>query len=255
MFIRKHKGFVFTLLNNHGGLVMNKSVHIYCAGTALIVALSSPLSVSFAAIRAPEPGDLVISEVMANPSAVSDRAGEWFELFNPTIDSLILNNLVISDNGSNAHQMSTGSDLLINSGQYFVLARNGDININGGVVADYVYSGFTLGNTSDAIIITADGREITRLEYDAGFSSAGKSTELLMLSGEIENYQTTPDTFIYGAGDTGTPGTAGSSELKVSSVPVPAAIWLFGSGLLGFCGLGRKKLCSNLSNAGTHHCN
>jgi len=220
---------------------MKKSVHIYCTTTALIFALSSSLSVSFAAIRAPEPGDLVISEVMANPSAVSDRAGEWFELFNPTIDSLILNNLVISDNGSNAHQIDTGSDLLINSGQYLVLARNGDININGGVVADYVYTGFTLGNTSDAIIISSAGTEITRLEYNTGFSGMGKSTELLRLSSEIENYQPTPDTFIYGAGDIGTPGTAGSSELKVSSVPVPTAIWLFGSGLLGFCSLGRKK--------------
>ncbi len=220
---------------------MNKSVHIYCTTTALIAALSSPLSVSFAAVRAPRPGDLLISEVMANPSAVSDRVGEWFELFNPTPDSLILNNLVISDNGSNTHQIDTGSDLLINSGQYLVLARNGDININGGVVADYVYSGFTLGNTSDAIIISSADTEITRLEYNRGFSGMGESTELLGLSSEIENYQPTPDTFIYGAGDIGTPGTAGSSELKVSSVPVPAAIWLFGSGLLGFCNPGRKK--------------
>ncbi len=220
---------------------MNRSVHTYCTITSLIFVLSGSLSVSNAAIRTPEAGDLVISEIMANPSAVSDSVGEWFELFNPTIDSLILSNLVISDNGSNTHQINTESTLLIDSGQYLVLARNGDISVNGGVVADYVYSGFTLGNTSDAIIISSKDIEITRLEYSAGFSVSGKSTELPGLPGDIENYQITPDAFTYGMGDTGTPGIAGSTELEVSSVPLPAALWLFGSGLLGLCQIGRKK--------------
>ncbi|NOZ36577.1 MAG: lamin tail domain-containing protein, partial [Gammaproteobacteria bacterium] len=141
---------------------MNNSVHTYCTLTSLVFALSGSLSVANAAIRAPKPGDLVISEVMANPSSVSDSVGEWFELFNPTLDSLVLNNLVLSDNGSNKHQINAANNLLINSGQYFVLARNGDSNINGGIVADYVYSGFTLNNRSDAIIISSDDVEITR---------------------------------------------------------------------------------------------
>lgn len=219
---------------------MNKSVHA-CTTAAFIIALNSTISTSFAAIRAPAAGDLVISEVMANPSAVSDSAGEWFELFNPTLDSIILNNLFISDNGSNLHQINSGSSLLIDSGQYFVLARNGDINLNGGIVADYVYSGFSLGNTSDAIIISSDTVEITRLEYSTGFAQSGKSTELFRLPSTLDNYQTTADTFLYGAGDVGTPGTLGSSELPVSAVPVPTAIWLFGSGLLGLLGISRKK--------------
>ncbi|VAX12416.1 hypothetical protein MNBD_GAMMA24-2407 [hydrothermal vent metagenome] len=220
---------------------MNNSVHSYCAITSLIFALSSSISLANAAIRTPGPGDLVISEVMANPSAVSDSVGEWFELFNPGMDSLILNNLVLSDNGRNRHQINASNDLLINRGQYFVLARNGDSNINGGIAADYVYSGFTLNNRSDAIIISLDGVEITRLEYNAGFVKNGKSTELLSLPSETDDYQTTPDQLTYGAGDTGTPGAEGSSELKVSAVPVPASLWLFASGLMGICSIGKKK--------------
>jgi len=220
---------------------MNKSVHQYLSITSLIVILGSPLSVANAAIRAPAPGDLVISEFMANPAAVSDSLGEWFELFNPTADSLILNNLIISDNGSNAHQINTESPLLINSGQYFVLARNADININGGVIADYIYSGFSLGNSSDAIIISSTDIEITRLEYSSGFIQAGRSSEIFQLPGDIENYQDTPDIFIYGAGDIGSPGTAGSSALPVSTIPIPAAAWLFGSGLIGFFSIARKN--------------
>ncbi len=220
---------------------MNNSVRTYCTITSLVFALNGTLSVASAAIRAPGPNDLVISEVMANPSAVSDRVGEWFELFNPTIDSLVLNNLVLSDNGSNKHRINTDNKLLIDSGQYFVLARNGDSEINGGIVADYIYSGFTLNNRSDAIIISSDDAEITRLEYNSTFSKNGKSTELLSLPDKIGNYQVTPDTLTYGAGDVGTPGAPGSSKLTVSAVPVPAALWLFGSGLLGIGGIGRKK--------------
>ncbi len=220
---------------------MNKSIHTCCTITSFIFALNSLPGLAGAVTRAPVTGELLISEVMANPAAVTDSLGEWFELFNPTIDSLILNNLVISDNGSNLHRINTEIPLVIDSGEYFVLARNGDISVNGGVAADYVYSGFTLGNTSDAIIISSDDIEITRLEYSSGFSQSGKSTELFQLPGAIENYQLTPDSFIYGAEDIGTPGAAGSSELPVSTVPVPAAIWLFGSGLIGLCGIGKRR--------------
>ena len=41
-------------------------------------------------------GDLLISEVMANPAAVSDSNGEWFELFNASLHSIDLNGLTIS---------------------------------------------------------------------------------------------------------------------------------------------------------------
>jgi hypothetical protein len=35
---------------------------------------------------------------------------------------------------------------------------------------------------------------------------------------------------------------AGSALVRVSAVPVPAAVWLFGSGLLGLIGLARRKV-------------
>ncbi|MDH5191281.1 MAG: VPLPA-CTERM sorting domain-containing protein [Gammaproteobacteria bacterium] len=35
--------------------------------------------------------------------------------------------------------------------------------------------------------------------------------------------------------------TFGSSDISVSAVPVPAAIWLFGSGLIGLAGIMRRR--------------
>ena len=36
-------------------------------------------------------------------------------------------------------------------------------------------------------------------------------------------------------------GAAGLVDPNLSAVPVPGAVWLFGSALLGFAGFGRKK--------------
>ncbi len=217
---------------------MNPSVRLFFVLVCFLLTAANPAS---AAIRAPAAGDLLISEVMANPAAVSDSLGEWFELFNPTADTLVLNQLVLSDNGSNRHTLSADTDLLLGSGEYFLLARNGDSASNGGLVPDYVYSSFTLGNSADAIILSLADTEIARLEYGSGFAVSGASTELLRLPTELANYQPSPEGMTYGMGDRGTPGAAGSAALPVSAVPLPAAGWLFGSGLLALLGTRRRS--------------
>lgn len=84
--------------------------------------------------------DLLISEIMADPTAVTDSNGEWFELFNPGNEAVNLDGITLHDDGSNSVLLS-GSGLSIASGSYFVLARNGDSLSNGGFSADYVYGG------------------------------------------------------------------------------------------------------------------
>ncbi|MCW9024660.1 MAG: lamin tail domain-containing protein [Gammaproteobacteria bacterium] len=206
-----------------------------------VLSLSVISSISSAAIRTPVAGDLVISEVLANPAAVSDTYGEWFEVLNLSQDSLIIDGLLISDSGTNEHYVDTGNSLLIDPAQYFVFARNSDTTINGGLTPDYTYTNFTLSNTSDAIVLSFNSNEITRLDYDASFGISGQSMELFNLPAEISNYQLTPDTMTFGDGDIGTPGMAGSTDLAVSEVPLPAAFWLFGSGLIGMLGLSRRS--------------
>ena len=202
----------------------------------VLLCLLSPFS------HAASISDLLITEIMANPSAVSDTRGEWFELFNPTAQSIDLSGVVISDDGSNSFTISSDSSLMIDSGSYFVMARNGDSTLNGGVNADYSYSNFTLGNSSDQIIFSDTSGEQLRFEYGAGFAPNGSSMELInavMLPG---NYAAT--TSIFGAGDFGSPGEAGSFSPAVatSPVPVPGAIWLMGSGLIGLLGFKHKKI-------------
>ncbi len=182
---------------------------------------------------------LLITEVMANPSAVSDTNGEWFELYNPTAVRVDLEGLLLSDDGSNSHTIASGGNLWIAPGEYFVLGRNGDPLVNGGFRADYVYGNFTLGNTSDQIVLTDDAGEQLRLNYGSGFVGDGRSTELVGLPMDGEHYALTDVTRVYGSGDIGTPGVAGAFE--PSPVPVPAAAWLFCSGLAGMVGFSRRK--------------
>lgn len=185
--------------------------------------------------------DLLISEIMANPAAVTDANGEWFELFNPTSDSINLSGISLSDAGSNSHLISNSNDLWVNSGSYFVMARNGTSLNNGGFTADYVYSNFTLGNSSDQIIFSEGTNELLRFDYSSGFVANGSSMKLLSESMLAGNYAAS--TSAYGDGDFGTPGTEGTYAFSVapSAVPLPSALWLFGSGLMGLIGLTRRK--------------
>ena len=189
--------------------------------------------------------DLLISEVMVNPAALSDTQGEWFELYNPTTDEINLRALTLGDDGSDLHRIE--SDLLILPGQYLTLARFTDP----GFVPDYIYDDFTLTNTEDEIVFSDGTLDLLRLEYSGGFAVAGQSRTLTELPMIASNYDLTLATLNYGLGDIGTPGSGdefdGSTDTGLSPVPVPAAVWFFASGLLGLfslssrAGLWRKR--------------
>ena len=100
--------------------------------------------------------NIVISEIMPNPSAVSDGNGEWFEVFNADSIIIDLNSWVIKDNDSdspNYNTISVATSLNIEPGEYLVLGNNADSTTNGGLFVDYEYSGFYLGNFEDEIIL------------------------------------------------------------------------------------------------------
>jgi len=210
------------------------SIWFYTIAGIVLACTFSPLS------HGASVSDLLITEIMANPLAVSDPEGEWFELYNPTTESISLNDIVISDDNSLGHAISSSAELLIHPDSYFVLARNDDSNLNGGFNADYTYSRFTLANTRDQIIFSDGTGELLRFEYEAGFTPNGASMELIGAVMLSENYAAATTTF--GNGDLGTPGEAGSFiQPSPSPVPVPSAAWLMASGLMGLVSFSRRQ--------------
>ena len=178
--------------------------------------------------QVPGSGELVITEVMANPQAVSDNKGEWVELLNVSDHKILLNGLIIKDLGSNRHVIQPDDTLSMDPGEYLVLAKNGDPAENGGVTAGYVYQGFSLSNSEDEIILELeDGTLIDQVIYqDQWPLVAGASFELHadhLNATENDDPQfwsqaVTP----YGAGDLGTPGSPSATSLSITISEKPA---------------------------------
>ncbi|MEA2002180.1 MAG: ExeM/NucH family extracellular endonuclease [Actinomycetota bacterium] len=160
------------------------------------------------------PGDIVINEIMQNPSAVADSAGEWFELFNPTGADIDINGWTIADNDTDSHLISNGGPLLVPAGGHLVLGNNTDSVTNGGVTVAYSYGGsWFLGNSGDEAVLLDDTLvEIDRVEWDNGATFPDPNGASMALNNPANdnndgtNWCTaaTP----YGAGDLGTPGAA-----------------------------------------------
>ncbi|MCX6044833.1 MAG: lamin tail domain-containing protein [Chloroflexi bacterium] len=178
------------------------------------------------AVSTPPP--LLISEFMADPKAVSDTNGEWFELYNPTADTVNLHDWVLKDLGGDHHTINV--DLLIQPGAYLVLGRNQDLATNGGVPVAYVYTGLTLANSTDELLLLApDGTETDRVSWGdaAGLAiTLGASNERTNLA-EPAQWATANTPWSGSAGDRGTPGSlyVPAPLVTVTSTPLSANTW------------------------------
>ena len=198
------------------------------SGLALLGPATGP------AFAGPAEPQVVVNEVMSNPDAVSDDAGEWFEVHNRGAADVSLQGWRIASGNDAVHTISAA--VSVPAGGYLVLARSGAPGANGGVAAGYAYgTGVTLVNTSDWLALRdASGATVDSVAWSASPAGVSRgvrdpSADNTFLAGVNWTAQTTP----YGGGDRGTPGarndgyvaprpdTAGaSSELVVHVLDV-----------------------------------
>ncbi|WP_370003236.1 lamin tail domain-containing protein, partial [Winogradskyella sp.] len=172
---------------------------------------------------AQNPGDLVITEIMKDPTAVIDDNGEWFELHNTTASDIDIDGWTLKDDGTNNYIIDstidpvtgTGGVTVVPAGGYLVLGRSLDIMVNGGAPIDYAYqNNFNMGNGADEVVLVTPGSvEISRVNYDGGPNFpdvAGVSMQLNpTFLNEIDNDNGGNwclSMSSYGDGDLGTPG-------------------------------------------------
>lgn len=166
------------------------------------------------AIAAPSMGDLVITEVMANPDAVSDSDGEWFEVKNISGGAVDLNGMQMGfdEDDSSAALPGDGACLSVAADGYAVLAGNADAATNGGLPDTSFEMGFSsLGNSSRSIWIGYGESRWDELVYPdaaAGVASSVDPDSETTDGNDIAENICDADT-AYGDGDLGTPGAPG----------------------------------------------
>lgn len=161
----------------------------------------------------PDPGDVLITEVMQDPTAMGDSDGEWLELFNTTEAAIDLQGLVIRDDDTDLHLIGTA--LIIEAGSYLVLGRTATATPR----VDYVYADFLLANDDDEVVLSTfgtdgtDGIELCGVRYDAGITfpdpegaSMNLDTRLYDLTSSALGDSWCEARTPYGFGDFGTPG-------------------------------------------------
>jgi len=160
-------------------------------------------------------GDLVISEVMQNPNAVSDSNGEWFEVYNASGSEVELLDLYVYDDGTNAFTVSTSATL--EAGGFFVFANDASTATNGGKDVDYEYStaDMALGNGEDEIYLSNGSVVIDGVGWDNGATFPDPTGASMTLDPDLLDANANDDgsawcqaTTSFGDGDLGTPGAA-----------------------------------------------
>ncbi len=153
--------------------------------------------------RAPNTGEIVVSEVMMDPTALSDSLGEWIELHNATQSVLTLEGCVISDDRNDDFVLEA---LALPANGYLVLGRSEQAAPR----VDHVYSGMTLTNTGDEIVITCNGVTVDRVAYAAGYPRPAGHPMQLDATTLTAAANDLPDAWC-AAVDAGTPGAANAA--------------------------------------------
>ena len=118
-------------------------------------------------------GNLVISEIMANPDTCGDRdnAGEYIEVYNAAAGSVDLNCLALTDGGEHVGYVET--ETIVPAGGYAVLQRRGEeycyddaIAATGAPTAIY-RKAMSLNNDGDSVTLSYEGTVFDTVTYTA----------------------------------------------------------------------------------------
>ncbi len=168
------------------------------------------------AVQEPQPGDVLVTELMLDPTEVYDADGEWIELWNTTSSAIDISGWELSDAGADLVTVSPDAPLSIPAGGRLVLGKTTSTSANGGVSVAWGYgSDLTLSNGEDEVILKrADGLTMFSLAYTESNWTVepGYSNQLAPGASSLSDAQSPYNWCVawsaptYGLGDYGTPG-------------------------------------------------
>lgn len=212
------------------------------------IALSSCLTLSSHA-------SVVINEIDYDQSG-ADTA-EFIELYNSGSSTVSLDNFIIeliNGNNSQSYRTINLSSFSIDANAYFVVCGDASLVAN----CDYSFTTTTSwmqNGAPDGVGLYENDNLRDSLSYEGALFPLTEGDQLLVNDNAIDNFSLSriangidsnnnADDFQLGCITPGTINMAATGDCSatgVSAVPVPAAAWLFGSGLLGLVGIARKK--------------
>jgi hypothetical protein len=158
-------------------------------------------------------GALIITEIMANPDAILDTQGEYFEIFNTTNEPVDLQNMVIRKDDASTHIVE--EQIILPSHAYFIFARSETAT----ATEKYIYSSISLTNDEGVLALYnygsdgTNGTLIFSLDYgDDSFPSVPSGASLILdpdLLNHIDAANGTSwciSSSVFSTGDQGTPG-------------------------------------------------
>ena len=180
---------------------------------------------------------------------------EFIELFNSSGQTVALNGFsleLINGTSSASYRSIDLSGFSMQQGAYLVVCTDAALVLN----CDHVFAGTSswLQNGAPDGIALLDGNEVVdAVTYEGqitGYTEGGAllladSNSVIMSLARLPDGGDSDNNFSDFGSACITPGTmniAGSGDcsmLSVTPVPVPAAVWLFASGLLGLAGVAR----------------
>ncbi len=159
-------------------------------------------------------GELLITEIMFNPSALSDTEGEWFEIYNNSDHVVNLQNLILGRDDANRHIITDPIEL--SPAAFFVFSRNEQAT---DVTNSTIYgSDILLPNTGATISIYNEGTEtdpgalIFAVNYggdgfpDGSGASISLNPNMMNAADAIVGTSWCKSTSAFSTGDFGTPG-------------------------------------------------
>jgi hypothetical protein len=134
-----------------------------------------PVTLAVRPVRRPNVGDLVITEWMADPAAVGDTAGEYFEAL-VKVDT-DLNGLVLGDSSTTTSTVQGQGCIAVTANSFVVFAKNANPIVNGNLPPVAATFAFDLNNSADSIrVLGVDGGLLDSVSYTT--FRAGASTQL-----------------------------------------------------------------------------
>jgi len=146
-------------------------------------------------------GDLIVTELMANPDALTDDLGEWFEVYNNSDSDVNLNGLIVKY-GTKEYIVST--DQTVTKNAYVVFAKTDQATS----ANNFIYGAtFSFVNTSGSIQLeNASGTVLSTMTYSTAPTGASIQLDIDSYSAPSDPLSWCTSTLVYSTGDKGTPG-------------------------------------------------